>query len=275
MAQSFHGKKVIITGGSSGIGKAIAAALVRQGAHVCIAARRPDALEEAVAELSALATHAEQRVCHQVLDVSDRAAVQQAAPQMLAALGGLDVLINNAGIAHVGYLEQESAEAYERMIAVNYLGAVWMTQAFLPHFMQQKSGTLAYVSSLLGLMGLFGYSAYCGSKHALTGYADALRQDLLRYNIQVSVLFPADTDTPQLHEENKSKPPETAAVAGTLKPASAESVAQDFLAGLSRGRYHIIPGLESRATMWAVRHLPAVARWVIDRDLRKAAQARG
>ncbi len=266
---TLQGKRVLITGGSSGIGKATAKLAVQRGATVCIAARGKEALEQTRQELLRDARGGEEQVQSVVMDISQREQVNEVAKEIQQRLGGIDLLINNAGIAHVGYLEQETPEAYQRMIDVNYLGSVWVTQAFLPQFMAQRQGNIAFVSSVLGLMGLFGYSAYCGSKHALTGYADALRQDLLRYNIQVSVLFPADTDTPQLQEENQSKPPETASLAGTIKTADPDDVARCFLDGIAGGRYHIIPGHENRLTLWGVRHFPWLARQVIDRDLRK------
>lgn len=269
MQGHYDGKRLLITGGSSGIGRATAELAASMGANVALVARRQSLLDETLQSLRRVALRADQRFVALALDIGDRAAVQAAAPQVLRALGGLDLLINNAGVAHVGYLERETPEAYERMMRINYFGSVWVTQAFLPHFMQAKRGQIAYVSSVLGLMGVFGYTAYCASKHALTGYADALRQDLLRYGVGVSVLFPADTDTPQLAEENRHKPGETAALAGMIRTAAPADVALAFLKGLARRQYHIVPGLDNKATLWGVRHFPAVARRVIDHDLRK------
>ena len=264
----YQGKKVYITGGSSGIGKAIAAELVKRGASVAISARGQERLDQAKEELQALAS-AGQTVAAFAVDVSDHDQVQATAAQVLEALGGLDVLINNAGVAHVGRIEDEGPDAYRRMMDINYFGTVWTTMAFLPHFMDQRSGHVSCVSSALGLMGLFGYTAYAASKHAIVGYADCLRQDMLQYGVGVSVLFPFDTDTPQLHEENRSKPAETKALAGTVKVVSPESVAVAYLNAIARGSYHIIPGLENKAVIWAQHKVPWLVRWVIDRDLRK------
>jgi 3-dehydrosphinganine reductase len=179
------------------------------------------------------------------------------------------MLVNNAGISRVGELCDAKPEDYRETMAVNYFGTVWTTLAFLPHFQQQRSGVVCGVSSLLGLMGLYGYSAYAGSKFALTGFFDCLRQDLLKYGVQVSVLFPADTDTPQLHEENKMKPAATKAIAGNAGIASPEFVANAFLDGVLAGKYQIIPGLESKFVVWANNKIPQVMRWYITRDLRR------
>lgn len=119
-------------------------------------------------------------------------------------------------------------------------------------------------------MGLFGYSAYAASKYAMTGYADCLRMDVLKYNIGVSVCFPPDTDTPQHHEEMKGMPAETASVAGNISCMQPEDVARDFLYGMSTGKYHIIPSLNNKITMWAIRHLPGISRFFIDRDIKSA-----
>lgn len=264
----FSGKRVYITGGSSGIGKSTAQELIKRGAHVFISARGKERLEAALEELRKGAGP-EQIVAGRPLDVSNEDEVRAAAPEILQALGGLDILINNAGVAYVCEPEQATTAEYRRMMDINYFGTVYTTLAFLPHFRQQRSGSIAAVSSTLGMMGLYGYTAYAASKYAITGFSDCLRQDLLRYNVQVSVLFPADTDTPQYHEENQTKPAETKALAGTASLVSAEYVAEAFCDGLAAGRYLIVPGASNKFVIWAHHKMPWLVRWVIDRDLRK------
>ena len=267
--KSFEGKRVYITGGSSGIGKAAAKRLVEAGAHVMIGARGEGRLAEVITELSALKRHPEQRVEPVVVDVADVESVAAAAATVLDKLGGLDILINNAGIAHPAIATETPDTIYRAMMDVNYFGIVNTTQSFLPHFRKQRSGHISNVSSLLGFMGIFGYTAYAASKHAITGYSDCLRQELIAYNVGISVLFPGDTDTPQLEEENRIKPPETKAIAGNVKVVSPEFVADCLLKGIARGRYHILPGFDSKFTYFMYRHFPRLTRWVIDRDLKK------
>jgi 3-dehydrosphinganine reductase len=263
----FKGKKILITGGSSGIGKACAEYTLKDGAHVMIIGRRKELLDTAQMELRKVAAEG-QKVEILQLDISDEAAVNAAAPKVLETLGGLDILINNAGIANCGYLQNETADNYREMMNINYFGTVWVTKAFTEHFMVQKHGHIGFTSSVLGLMGLFGYSAYAASKFAMTGYADCLRMDLLKYNIGVHVCFPPDTDTPQHAEELKGMPAETKAVAGQIKMMAAEDVAKAFLDGMAAGTYHIVPSFGNKLTMWAVRHLPGISRFFIDRDIK-------
>jgi NAD(P)-dependent dehydrogenase (short-subunit alcohol dehydrogenase family) len=270
----YRGKKVYITGGSSGIGKATALEAVRRGAHVWISARGQARLDEALAEIKAIAG-ADQRVGAIRVDISDQAAVQAASAEILAGLGGLDVLVNNAGVAFVDRIENASPNEYRQMMEINYFGMVWTTLAFLPHFRQQKGGSITAVSSTLGQMGLYGYSAYCASKFAIVGFMDCLRQDLLPYGVGVTILFPADVDTPQLAEENRTKPPETKALSGNASLARPEDVANTYLDAIERGRYHAAPGMANAAILWANRHLPSITRWVIDGDLRKFWKEKG
>jgi len=264
----YKGKRVYITGGSSGIGRSMALQLVGEGAHVFISARGQQRIDDTLEEMRAVAGPG-QRLGGMSVDVSDHDAVQAAAPKVLEALGGLDILINNAGVAYVTQIEGATPDEYRRMMDINYFGTTWTTLSFLPHFQAQRSGTIAAVSSTLGMMGLYGYSAYAASKFAITGFMDCLRQDMLKYGVQVSVLFPADTDTPQLAEENKIKPAETKALAGNVTMATPEYVSKVFLSKLAAGRYHIAPGFENAFVLWAHHKVPWLVRWVIDRDLRK------
>ena len=155
------------------------------------------------------------------------------------------------------------------MIRVNYLGAVHVTRAFVPHFVEQRAGHVCNVSSVVGFMGIFGYTAYAASKFAVTGFSDCLRQELLPYNVSVSVAFPPDTDTPQLAEENRIKPPETKVIAGNVKVEQPERVARTLLEGIAARRYHIMTGFDTKFTHFMYRHFPGIVRWKIDGDLRK------
>jgi len=265
----YRGKKVFITGGSSGIGKSAAKMLAAWGADVAIAARGQQRLDETLAELEALG----EGTCHAVsLDVSDREAVADAADEVLDALGGLDVLINNAGIAHPGYVDEISDDVFDAMMDVNYFGVVNVTRAFLPHFEAQGHGHICNVSSTLGFMGCFGYTAYAASKYAITGFSECLRQELVTKNIGVSVVYPPDTDTPQFHAENEIKPAETKMLsesAGLLQP---DDVAATMLAGIAKNRANITPGLNNKFIRWVNQHFPWLVRWVMHNDLKKFAR---
>ncbi len=264
----YSGKKVFVTGGSSGIGKACALMLAKWGAHVAIAARGQARLDETLAELKAAGTDA-QTFFAISLDIADRDAVKPAAAAVVEALGGIDVVINNAGIAHPATVLNTPDDVFDSMMQVNYFGTVNVTRAFLPYLYEQKQGHVCMVASMLGFMGIYGYTAYAASKYAVTGFSDCLRQELLDHNIGITVVFPPDTDTPQLHEENKFKPPETKAIAGEVKTMSAEDVGLCALEAVAAGRYHVVPGAMGKFTYWMQRHFPSVVRFVIDHDLKK------
>ncbi len=265
--RSFDGRRVFVTGGSTGIGRAMAAELVAAGAHVLIAARRIENLDRACAEITAAGGPG--TIGALSLDVGDRAAVRAAAPRVLERLGGLDVLINNAGLARPGRAAELSDEVFEEMMRVNYFGTVDVTRALLPHFRAQGHGHICNVSSLLGLIGVYGYSAYAASKFALVGFTDCLRQELLADGIGVSLVFPPDTDTPQVRDAQPFLPPETDAVVGGVGTFTAETVAHAALSGILAGRYHTIPGAGPRFRMGMYRIFPRFVRRVLDAPLRK------
>ena len=264
----FTGKKVFITGGSSGIGLAAAQQLVEAGAHVAIAARGETRLNEALDDLRRRAKAGQK--CHRVaMDISDSAQVEAAVPGVIEALGGLDIVVNNAGIAHPATLSETPDNIYESMMRVNYFGTVNVTRAFLPHLVAQGRGHVVNVSSILGFMGIYGYTAYAASKHAVVGFSDCLRQELIGTDIGLTVVFPPDTDTPQLHAENLIKPPETKAIAGTVDMMSAEDVAACMLKAVSRGQYQVVPGAMGKLTHFAYRYAPWLVRAIADSSLKQ------
>jgi len=265
----FRNKKVIITGGSSGIGKAAAEWLAGWGADICIVARNSQRLKQACDDIHLKARDKKQKIIYHVLDVCDRRKVFRCSGDIIDSLGGLDILINNAGKAWPGYIQHKPDSVWDDTLDINFNGTVHCTRAFLPHFIHQKSGNIANVTSLLGFMGLFGYSAYAASKFAVVGFSESLRQDLLPYNIKISVFYPPDTDTPLWHAENKIKPSETRALAGNIKVMPPDRVAYSLLRGIARGKFTIIPGTLSKWIYWMHRFTPALFRWILDQELNK------
>lgn len=257
----------MITGGSSGIGRALAQQLVRQGAHVCIVARDEGRLASVVAELKELVCQKDQIVCAEAVDVTSASAVEVAAPRVLAALGGMDMLVNNAGFAICGYIDQLSTRDYEEMMAVNYFGPVRIVRAFLPHFMTQRTGHIVNVASVLGFMGSFGYSAYAASKYALSGFTECLRQDLLPFGVKVHLCYPPTTKTPGLDRENLTKPRESWAIESKSRAFSPEAVAESIVRGVAKGQFHIVAGYDSWLIWFIQRVTPWLLRYITDSAL--------
>ncbi|KIG11884.1 Short-chain dehydrogenase/reductase SDR [Enhygromyxa salina] len=265
---TFANKRVFITGGSSGIGRAIACQLAREGAHVCVVARGQAAIDETVAQLESLAASPTQQLFGLSLDVGvpkDIAAVAKAATERL---GGLDLLINNAGITHPASFMDTPDEVFDSIMRVNFFGTVHVTRALLPALIESR-GQIGIVSSLAGVIGIYGYTAYGASKFALRGFAESLRHDLMQYGIDVTVAFPPDTDTPQLQQENRIKPAETHALAGKVKPLRAEFVASETLNGLRRRSVYVKPGFGTKLVMFLAQRFPGLSRWFLDADLRR------
>jgi 3-dehydrosphinganine reductase len=245
---SFSGKVALITGGSSGIGLALAKQLTAQGARVWITGRRKDALTAASLEVQ----NAAGRTCNLFpADVSDAAQAQALVDEVTRRDGLPDLVINSAGITHPGYVEELSLDIFRAMMEVNYFGTVNVVKAVLPGMMARRSGHIVNISSGAGFLGVFGYSAYGASKYAVRGFSDVLRAEMKPHGIRVSVVFPPDTDTPQLAYETPFKPPETKAISGSAKVQSPEAVAAATLNAVRRGRYIILPGFD----IWLFYHL--------------------
>ena len=257
MANQYWNKKVVlITGGSSGIGLAAAKQLAAAGANVWLAARRLELLESALKEVQAARSDSSQ-VCGIVQgDVSDSKQAAQIVETVTKSAGAPDVLINSAGISQPGYVHELTPDVFEHLMKVNYLGTVYVTGAVLPAMMKRGSGHIINLSSVAGYMGVFGYSAYGPTKYAIEGYSEILRAEMKLHGIRVSVVFPPDTDTPQLAYETPFKPAELVALEAGTKPLSAEKVSRVILQQAEKGRFMIFPGTDSRLFYLLTTKLP-------------------
>jgi 3-dehydrosphinganine reductase len=255
----------LITGGSSGIGRALGCKLAAAGYHVSLIARRDKLLAEAAAQIRRDAQQAEQRVEFYPADVADRNQSEAAVKAAIAEIGPPDLVITSAGIAVPGYFADMSADVFERSMAVNYFGTLYVLRAALPAMRSRKRGRIVLMSSGAALMGLFGYASYGPSKFAVRGLAETLHAELRSDNIGVSVAYPPDTETPMLEEENKTKPAETRLICGLAKTWTADAVASCIMRGIERGTFAITPGL----TITLMYRLPGAVlpalRWYCDR----------
>lgn len=234
----------IITGGSSGIGKAVAKLLASNGMNISIIARDLQKLEAAQQEIAAATIIAEQKILSFVADVAQPLDITTAIEKAIALAGIPDLLITSAGIAIPGYFDELPLETFEETMRVNYFGSLYCVKAVLPAMQAARKGKIVFISSGAGLIGLYGYTAYSPSKFALRGLAESLRGELKPHNIHVSIVYPPDTDTPQLAAENKTKPPETKVITATADTWSAEGVAQEIVKGIIKPKFAIAPGLE-------------------------------
>lgn len=267
--KDFGGKVVYITGGSSGIGLALAKLVAAKGASTVIFARRQQVLEAALSEVRAAGSSAGQKHACFSLDVSNREQVRSVMSGAVAACGVPDVLVNCAGRAIPRYFEDISYEQFDETLKVDMYGT-WNTASILVPLMKQRGGYIVNVSSIVGFVGIFGYTDYAAAKFAVIGFSEALRSELKRYDIAVSVLCPPDTDTPGFIEENKTKPPETKAISASANLMRPADVAGALLKGMAKKEFIIIPNADGRFTYIMKRLLPGLVEMVTDAQARKA-----
>lgn len=261
----FKGKKVAISGGNSGIGKAAALQFARAGAHVAVLARDQARLDAVVAECKAINPSGVYLAVS--VDLTDDAAADAAAQTILAGLGGLDVLIANQGYARASAVSDQSTDAFRSLMDTNFFGHVRLVRAFLPHFKAQKSGVVSLVTSMLGFMSFYGYGAYSASKFAIVGFGEALRQELLPYNVAVNIFYPPTTDTPGLVTENETKPALSWKIEGSSRKFTPDEVAKSLMQGISRGAFTHMIGIDSWAIFYLSRWFPGIVRRVLDQAL--------
>ena len=250
----FANRSAIIFGASEGTGLALAKALSTQVSGIGIISRSSQKLSRAKSELNTAA-----KVHAVAADITSAADTKNAFDACVAALGPAGIVINCAGSAHPGYFADLGVEVFEDQFRRHLIGTVNVFKAAIPHLTAQSAPTrLVTTASVLGLFGIFGYSAYAASKHAVVGLVTSLRSEYAGSQMKISVLCPPSIDTPGFAEENKIKPADVLKAelkGGVLKP---EAVAAALIRALPKGPALVLPGNEAKLPYLIGRFAPAL-----------------
>jgi short-subunit dehydrogenase len=253
-----RGARVLLTGASSGIGAALALRLTEQGARLVLASRGADRLE-------ALAATVRQRGGAAVAvpaDVADAGQRVRLAGAAVAALGGLDVLVNNAGVGAMGWFADATEERLRRIFEVNFFAAVELTRLLLPELRRGRNPMLVNVSSVVGRRGLPGGAEYAASKFALTGWSESVRPELARLGIHVLVVTPGTVDT-----EFKSHLIERRFLLNwqTGRGLSADRCARLIVSAMRRRRNEVVITGGAKLLLWLNRLAPRLVDFLMER----------
>lgn len=238
------GKTALISGGSSGIGLAFAEVLVEHGASVCLLARRMEPLLQAKTALETRRIDTTQTVEVLSADVSDYPVLESVLRNYLSDHPVPDILLNSAGLVHPAKFINQTIPQYHQMMDVNFFGTVHLCKLIIPEMIKLRRGYVINISSSGGLFPVYGYTGYAASKFAVRGFTDSLRQEMRLLGIKVSIVYPPDTNTPQLQAEFPRRPIITQALAETNGVVEPRLVAEEILQGMHKSRYVILPGKE-------------------------------
>jgi len=232
------GKRVLLTGGSSGIGFATAEKLGKRGARIVLTGRNQEKVASSVFLLRTSGIEA-----HGIAaDVGSEAGRAGSLEHALTMLGGLDVLINNAGCVRAGRLEETRVDEIRTMIEVDLVAPIMLTRDALPHLRQQSDGMVVNVSSAIALVSMPFYATYAAVKAGLAGFGDAMRRELNGEGVHVLTVYPSGTDTPMM-ASNQAGPD----LGFSLEPA--EAVAEAIVAGMESNALTVVRGGAQRQAM--------------------------
>jgi NAD(P)-dependent dehydrogenase (short-subunit alcohol dehydrogenase family) len=259
--RTFDGAVAIVTGGASGIGRALGEALARRGAHVVLADRQADLAAEVAAKIGASGGQA----TASELDVTDFPAMRRLAEHTFQSAGRLDYVFNNAGIGVVGEARLYELEDWYRVLDVNLRGVIHGVQAAYPILLRQGFGHLVNTASMAGLTPWPIVVGYCASKHAVVGLSTSLRMEAASAGVRVSVLCPGPVRTQALESGGKYgkmlqpvSPEVLKAIVERQRPISAERFAEQALRAVARNRAIIVIPSWWKILWWLDRFSPSL-----------------
>lgn len=256
MRRNLQGLRMLITGASSGIGRALALLAAMEGVRLLLTARRHDRLEELAAEIQAQGGEA-----HYVAgDITDPQLRQQLIETAQNLWGGLDILVNNAGVGARGPFETASAERLRTLMEVNFFAPVELTRAALPLLAQGTTPAICNISSVLAHRAVPTRSEYSASKFALHGFSDALRAELSKKGIDVVLVSPStiSSEFSEAAIEKEGHDPSMRQFARTP-----QQVARATLAAIQAGKHEVIPSYTGQLLVGVDRLCPRLANWLV------------
>jgi len=247
----FVGRVAVVTGSAGGIGRSIALALARRDARVALIDIDAEGLERVASEVKALGAEALPQSC----DVTSAAACEAAVATVVDRWGGVDLMVNNAGVSHHSLATDTDPAVIRKVMDVNFFGAVHCTHAALPSLIERRGAVVA-ISSVAGFAPLVGRCGYAASKHALHGYFDTLRAELSDQGVDVLLICPAYADTAiDRHAIGAGeKPVEKRTVGRLLSP---DEVATAVLDGVERHRRQVELSWIAKSSYWLWTLVPA------------------
>lgn len=263
--RSLRDSRILITGASQGIGKQLALAAARRGARVLAAARSESLLQELLAEAKTQG-HSLEYVVADVTSPADRLKMVQAAQEKF---GGLDVLINNAGIGATGHFADVAPDRMRKIFEVNFFGLTETTRAFLPMLKQGAKPAIVNISSVAARRGIPARGAYSASKFAVQGFSDALRAELAKDGIDVLVVCPGLTQTNFSHNMIEQK---ALIKFDHLRGMTADQVAWKTLRLIEKGKNNATLTFKGKLIAFVSKWFPRLADWIIKKKVRSLFQ---
>jgi len=264
----FEGENIVITGGSSGLGEELAYTLAAKGANLALVARDMDKLQFVFEKIKSSNNRAINIEVFQS-DVREVESVEQTIKKIVETVGTPDILINSAGIINENYFEDLSVDIFKEVMDINFFGTLNWTKAVLPYFKKMGTGRIVNICSMGGLMGTFGYSPYCSSKHAITGLTNSLRVELKPQNIKFHLVCPSEFSSPMVDELNTYRTIENRKIVQTIPVMTLQKVCDEIIFGIERNKYLIVPGAITRFFERLNRYFPALTRWTADLIIQK------
>jgi NAD(P)-dependent dehydrogenase (short-subunit alcohol dehydrogenase family) len=255
-----HTTVAVVTGAASGIGRALAVRLAQEGASLAIADVRATELNETV-RIVERTVGSRDKVSAHIVDVSDKERVAEFAREVVDAHGSAHLLINNAGVGLFGLAEQLSIEDIEWLMGINFWGVVYGVKHFLPILRRQPQGHIVNISSVFGIVGPVGHTAYAASKFAVRGFTEALRHELAGGSVKVSVVHPGGIKTNIANYAKTGAGADRAAIDkeraifNRAARTSPEAAAERIVRGILRDEERILVGVDAwwidRIQRWA------------------------
>ena len=261
MRRTLDKKRILLTGASSGIGAVLASMLAKEGASLVLLARRLERLQNIADQITQQFGN-DQKIVLVDGDVTDPHVRQRAVQSAIEQLGGLDILINNAGVGAMARIEDSTQETLRRIFEVNFFSLFELTQLALPHLKQGNEPMVVNLSSIVGLRGVPHYGVYGSAKFAVTGLSESMRAEFSKHGIDVLLVCPGTTETEFFDVlcQSSSKPK-----LPIHRPVTSEYVSVCIVRAIKRGKHKIIPYLPAVFLDRLNRFCPCFVDWIMKR----------